>query len=90
MTITSTWYSTGLICYKLWAMQRQTRAAHEVDATSSWSSGLNGQLYRYLFWVMIQSGLLYSLAQLLFLICFIARNVRLRGTLSPGACLSAC
>ncbi|KAG8874415.1 hypothetical protein FRB98_008436 [Tulasnella sp. 332] len=73
-TITMTWYSTTLICYRLWSMERQTRAANQVNAIGSSSSQPNGRLYQYLFRMMIQSGLLYSLTQLSFLICFITKN----------------
>ncbi|KAG8869808.1 hypothetical protein FRB97_000727, partial [Tulasnella sp. 331] len=75
LTITMTWYSTGIICYRLWSMERQNRAATEANGIGSASSALNAGLYRYLFRVMIQSGLLYSLTQLSYLICFIAKDV---------------
>ncbi|KAG9026928.1 hypothetical protein FRB95_008321 [Tulasnella sp. JGI-2019a] len=77
LTITMTWYFTGLICYRLFSVQWQNRAVNEgnvVGSAGTLSAGTSERLYRHIFRVMIQSGLLYSLTQLSFLICFITEN----------------
>ncbi|KAG8857810.1 hypothetical protein FRB96_005529 [Tulasnella sp. 330] len=77
LTIAMTWYYTGLICFRLWLMERQKRvanAANLMGSAGTSSNGASGRLYRHVLRVLIQSGLLYSLTQLSFLICFIADN----------------
>ncbi|KAG9029490.1 hypothetical protein FRB95_005257 [Tulasnella sp. JGI-2019a] len=68
LTIGMTWYSTGLICYRLWSVSRQKRATNQINELDPEPS--NG-VYRKVGGAMIQSGLLYSITQVAFIICFL-------------------
>ncbi|KAG8980625.1 hypothetical protein FRB93_009162 [Tulasnella sp. JGI-2019a] len=71
--ILNTWYCTGLICYRLCSMMRQKRATAsvlddvEADATA-------GGSYRRIIWVLIQSGMLYSITEAVLLICVLTKS----------------
>ncbi|KAG8998410.1 hypothetical protein FRB94_006912 [Tulasnella sp. JGI-2019a] len=69
--IALTWYYTGMICYRLWLLAKQKRAV--VDAANgnfaAWSNitSRHGKVV----WVLIQSGILYSVTELAFLVCIL-------------------
>ncbi|KAG9026930.1 hypothetical protein FRB95_008323 [Tulasnella sp. JGI-2019a] len=73
LDILNSWYCTGLICYQLISMLRQKKAAanahHELVSDMT-----TGSPYRRIIWVLIQSGMLYSLSQAAFLICMLTNS----------------
>lgn len=75
--IIMTWYFTLMICYRLWTVERRNRAA--ADATLSEPRGLssNDQTspYAKIIRVLIQSGMLYSVTEIIFLICVLTDSV---------------
>ncbi|KAG8878337.1 hypothetical protein FRB97_002591 [Tulasnella sp. 331] len=70
LNISTTWYLTGFICYKLWSAERKSRPVHDYEAHTS--SGLSP--YRRIIKVLIQSGMLYSITEAAFLICILVDN----------------
>ncbi|KAG8988033.1 hypothetical protein FRB94_008358 [Tulasnella sp. JGI-2019a] len=69
--IAGTWYSTGPTCYRLWSMERQKRAAFG-DERGDWSDSTT--LYSKVMRVLVQSGMLHSLALLAFIACILTQN----------------
>ncbi|KAG8988028.1 hypothetical protein FRB95_005263 [Tulasnella sp. JGI-2019a] len=65
--IAETWYSTGLICYRLWSVDRQKRrvatAFHEELSAGSALIGRYGRIMR----ILVQSGMLHSLELVAFI-----------------------
>ncbi|KAG8988025.1 hypothetical protein FRB93_004308 [Tulasnella sp. JGI-2019a] len=65
--IVETWYSTGLICYRLWSVDRQKRnitvAFHEELSTGSDPTSRYERIMR----ILIQSGMLHSLELVAFI-----------------------
>ncbi|KAG8887965.1 hypothetical protein FRB98_008638 [Tulasnella sp. 332] len=65
ITIISTWYSTILICAKIWSVDRERRRLQQSSPSR----------YGQIIWVMIQSGTLYSLTLGAWLICTLVNDV---------------
>ncbi|KAG9010169.1 hypothetical protein FRB93_004831 [Tulasnella sp. JGI-2019a] len=69
--IALTWYYTGMICYCLWLLAKQKRAVEEAanGNFAAWSNitSRHGKVM----WVLIQSGILYSVTELAFLVCIL-------------------
>ncbi|KAG8887902.1 hypothetical protein FRB98_008797 [Tulasnella sp. 332] len=75
--IAMTWYFTLMICYRLWTVERQNRAAAD---TAHFEPGENPSdsptsPYAKIIRVFIQSGMLYSIAEIIFLICMLTGSV---------------
>ncbi|KAG8863708.1 hypothetical protein FRB96_007545 [Tulasnella sp. 330] len=64
ITIISTWYSTILICAKIWSVDRERRRLQQSSPSR----------YGQIIWVMIQSGTLYSLTLGAWLICTLVND----------------
>ncbi|KAG8990362.1 hypothetical protein FRB94_013443 [Tulasnella sp. JGI-2019a] len=66
--IFNTWYCTGLICYRLWSVMRQKRATADVlnDLEADITAG---GAYRRIIRVLVQSGMLFSVTEVTFLVC---------------------
>ncbi|KAG9010209.1 hypothetical protein FRB94_010908 [Tulasnella sp. JGI-2019a] len=69
MNITTTWYLTGFICYRLWSSQRRNRA------TDDYGGYANPGPYSKMIMVLVESGMLYSVTEGIFLICIVAHSV---------------
>ncbi|KAG8872941.1 hypothetical protein FRB97_007154 [Tulasnella sp. 331] len=71
LDILMTWYYTIMICYRLWAMERQNRAA--ADAARFEPMGLSSDdptsPYAKIIRVLIQSGIIFSITEIVFLVC---------------------
>ncbi|KAG9014481.1 hypothetical protein FRB93_013606 [Tulasnella sp. JGI-2019a] len=65
MNITMTWYLTGFIVCRLWSSERRARAAEDYEISSR--SGLYNRIIK----VLIQSGMLHSVTEAIFLLCII-------------------
>ncbi|KAG8980624.1 hypothetical protein FRB93_009161 [Tulasnella sp. JGI-2019a] len=75
--ILNTWYCTGLICYRLCSVMRQKRAA--ADAYDDMGADfMAGSPHRKIVRVLIQSGMLFSVAEAAYLVCVLtgSRNGR--------------
>ncbi|KAG9009625.1 hypothetical protein FRB94_011888 [Tulasnella sp. JGI-2019a] len=66
--IATTWYLTSFICYRLWSSERQTRGIDDYEVRTR--SGPYGRIIR----VLIQSGMLYSLTELFFMLCIATKS----------------
>lgn len=73
--LAETWYSTGLICYRLWAMERQKRATGAADDEGLWSRSTHR--YGTVMRVLIQSGMLHSVELVAFITCLSLQYVSL-------------
>ncbi|KAG8980928.1 hypothetical protein FRB94_009483 [Tulasnella sp. JGI-2019a] len=71
MNISTTWYLTIGIIYKLWYAERKSRVVHDYDVHST---SKNVSPYRRIIKLLIQSGMLYSMTEAAFLICIIVNN----------------
>ncbi|KAG8864519.1 hypothetical protein FRB96_005022 [Tulasnella sp. 330] len=67
INITTTFYLTGFICYRLYSSERRTRSVDDYDVHA------RGSPYWKIIKVLIQSGALYSMTEATFLICILAR-----------------
>ncbi|KAG8873258.1 hypothetical protein FRB97_006897, partial [Tulasnella sp. 331] len=66
-----TWYFTGMICYRIWSVERQRRVIRALHG----EIGLENQMespYVLITQVLIQSGMLYSITEAVFLSCILA------------------
>ncbi|KAG8994446.1 hypothetical protein FRB94_013135 [Tulasnella sp. JGI-2019a] len=66
ITLALSWYSTVLICFRLWSAQRKTMALREGEN--------NPTRYYEIIWVLIQSGMLYSITLGMWLVAYIIGN----------------
>ncbi|KAG8988030.1 hypothetical protein FRB95_005261 [Tulasnella sp. JGI-2019a] len=67
--IAEMWYSTALICYRLWSMQREKRAVAKAGSPEShvWSNITSR--HKKIIRAFVQSGMLHSVTLLTFIIC---------------------
>ncbi|KAG8980090.1 hypothetical protein FRB93_009671 [Tulasnella sp. JGI-2019a] len=71
-----TWYITGLICYRLWSMERQKRQVAMGTGLDDLNSGGNHVPSRYgkVTTTLIQSGMLLSVTEVALVACTLAKN----------------
>ncbi|KAG8997938.1 hypothetical protein FRB94_007370 [Tulasnella sp. JGI-2019a] len=68
MNIACTWYLTTCICFKLWSTERRARAIEDYEVHT------RGGSYGRIIWVLIQSGMLKSVTELIFLFCIVGSS----------------
>ncbi|KAG8887898.1 hypothetical protein FRB98_008793 [Tulasnella sp. 332] len=75
INITLTWYFTGMICYRLWAVERQTRALVATQEETSLGSDVTSP-YARIIRILVHSGMLSSVAEGAFLVSIATGSVR--------------
>ncbi|KAG8999252.1 hypothetical protein FRB94_006340 [Tulasnella sp. JGI-2019a] len=69
LNIVTTWYLTSCLVYRLWSMERETRALQNYEIH------VKGNSYRRIMRVVIQSGVIYSMMESAILICVAMKNL---------------